>query len=57
MLILDCFFSYSKVTVATQIQTVSGSDGHCSHPDPDQMVDQHIEMTPTALNISGDQDN
>ncbi len=25
------------VTVATQIQTVSKSDGHCSHPDPVRM--------------------
>ncbi len=24
---------------------------------PDQMVDQHLEMTSTALNVSGDQDN
>ncbi len=26
-------------------------------PYPDQMVDQHLEMTFTALNVSGDQDN
>ncbi len=28
-----------------------------SSPYPDQMVDQHLEMTSTALNVSGDQDN
>ncbi len=27
-----------------------------SSPYPDQTVDQHLEMTSTALNISGDQD-
>ncbi len=64
------FHSYSEVNVATQ--SVSRSDGHCSHPDPvriqirwslqspgsspypDQMVDQDLEMTSTALNVSGD---
>ncbi len=75
MLILVLFLSYSEVTVAIQIQTVSRSDGHFSHPDPVciqirwslqspgsrlypvQMVDQDQEMTSTALNVSGDQDN
>ncbi len=27
-----------------------------SSPYPDQMVDQHLETTSTALNVSGDQD-
>ncbi len=34
------------VTAATRIQGVS-----------DEMVDQYLKMTSTALNISGDQDN
>ncbi len=39
------FLSYSDITVATH-----------SSPYPDQMVDQHLETTSTALNVSGDQD-
>ncbi len=58
---ISLFLSYSEVTVATR-----------SGPYPDQMVDQHLaqsfvspvtslkttdlEMTSTALNVSGDQD-
>ncbi len=41
---ISLFLSYSEVTVATR-----------SGPYPAQMVDQHLEMTSTALNISGDQ--
>ncbi|KAL0147896.1 hypothetical protein M9458_056773, partial [Cirrhinus mrigala] len=37
--------------------TESRSDGHCSSLDPVQMVDQYLEMTSTALNVSGDHDN
>ncbi len=39
------FLSYSEVTAVTR-----------SSPYPDQMVDQHLETTSTALNVSGDQD-
>ncbi len=42
---ISLFLSYSEVTVATR-----------SSPYPDQMVDQHLETTSTALNVSGDQD-
>ncbi len=42
---ISLFFSYTKITVATR-----------SSPYPDQMVDQHLEMTSTALNVSRDQD-
>ncbi len=42
---ISLFLSYSEFTVATQ-----------SAPYPDQMVDQHLETTSTALNVSGDQD-
>ncbi len=31
---ISLFHSYSEVTVATRTQSVSRSDGHCSHPDP-----------------------
>ncbi len=44
-LIFVFILSYSEVIVATR-----------SSPYPDQMVDQHLEMTTTALNVSGDQD-
>ncbi len=43
---ISLFHSYSEVNVDTQIQSVSRSD-----------VDQHLEMTSTAMNVSGDQDN
>ncbi len=56
---ISLFLSYSEVTVATR-------SGPCpakmitavtrSSPYPDQMVDQHLETTSTALNVSGDQD-
>ncbi len=42
---ISLFLSYSKVTVATRSSLY-----------PDQMVDQHLAMTPTALNVSRDQD-
>ncbi len=42
---ISLFLSYSEITVATR-----------SSPYPDQMVDQHLETTSTALNVSGDQD-
>ncbi len=42
---ISLFLSYSKVTIATE-----------SSPYPAQMVDQHLEMTFTALKVSGDQD-
>ncbi len=37
------FYYYSKVTVATRSSLY-----------PDQMVDQQLERTSTALNVSGD---
>ncbi len=40
---ISLFHSYSEVTVAIR-----------SGPYPDQMVDQYLEMTSTALNISRD---
>ncbi len=42
---ISLFLSYSEVTAVTR-----------SSPYPDQMVDQHLEMTSTALNVSRDQD-
>ncbi len=56
---ISLFLSYSKVTAATRsgpypaqmVTTVTGSS-----PYPDRMVDQHLETTSTALNVSGDQD-
>ncbi len=54
---ISLFISYSEVTVATRSgpypaqMTVNRSSLY-----PDQMVDQHLERTSTALNISGDQD-
>ncbi len=55
---ISLLLSYSEVTVATgsgpypaqMITTVNRSS-----PYPDQMVDHHLEMTSTALNVSGDQ--
>ncbi len=41
---ISLFLSYSEVTAVTW-----------SSPYPDQMVDQHLETTSTALNVSGDQ--
>ncbi len=41
---ISLFVSYSEVTAFTDGQMV------------DQMVDQHLETTSTALNVSGDQD-
>ncbi len=43
---ISLFLSYSEVTVVTRSSLY-----------PDQMVDQHLEMTSTALNVSGDQNN
>ncbi len=56
---ISLFLSYSEVTVATRsspypAQMVTAVTR--SSPYPDQMVDQHLETTTTALNISGDQD-
>ncbi len=56
---ISLFLSYSEVTVATRsgpypAQIVTAVTR--SSPYPDQMVDQHLETTTTALNISGDQD-
>ncbi len=42
---ISLFLSYSEVTAVTRSSSY-----------PDQMVDQHLEMTSTALNVSGDQD-
>ncbi len=56
---ISLFISYSKVTVANrsgpypaQIITAVNRSSPCT----DHMVDHHLEMTSTALNISGDQD-
>ncbi len=43
---ISLILSYSEVTAVTRSSLY-----------PDQMVDQHLETTSTALNISGDQDN
>ncbi len=56
---ISLFLSYSEVTVATRSslypdQMVTAVTW--SSPYPDQMVDQHLETTSTALNVSGDQD-
>ncbi len=40
---ISLLLSYSKIIVANRSSTY-----------PDQMVDQHLEMTSTALNTSGD---
>ncbi len=53
------FLSYSEVTVATRsgpypAQMITAVNR--SSPYPDQMIDQHLETTSTALNVSGDQD-
>ncbi len=53
---ISLFLSYSKVTVATRsgpypAQMITADTR--SSPYPDQMVDQHLETTSTALNISG----
>ncbi len=55
---ISVILSYSEVTVATrsgpyQVQMITAVNK--SSPYPDQMVDHHLEMTSTALNISGDQ--
>ncbi len=51
--------SYSEATLATRsspypAQMITAVTR--SSPYPDQMVDHHLEMTSTALNVSGDQD-
>ncbi len=56
---INLFLSYSEVTVAIRsgpypAQMITAVTR--SSPYPDQMVDQQIEMTSTALNVSGDQD-
>ncbi len=55
---ISLLFSYSEVTVATRsgpypAQMITAVNR--SSPYPDQMVDHHLEMTSTALNVSGDQ--
>ncbi len=55
---ISLFLSYSEVTVATRsgpypaqmITAVNRSSLYL-----DQMVEQHLETTSTALNVSGDQ--
>ncbi len=56
---ISLFLSYSEVTVATRsdpypAQMVTAVPRSSQYPD--QMVDQHLGMTFTALNVSGDQD-
>ncbi len=56
---ISLFLSYSEVTVATRsspypAQMVAAVTR--SSPYPYRMVDQHLETTSTALNVSGDQD-
>ncbi len=56
---ISLILSYSEVTVATQsdpylAQMVTAVTRSSLYPD--QMVDQHLETTSTALNVSGDQD-
>ncbi len=56
---ISLFLSYSEVTVATRFGPYSAqmiTAVNRSSPYPDQMVDQHLETTSTALNVSGDQD-
>ncbi len=56
---ISLFLSYSKVTVATRSGTYPAQMVTAvtrSSPYPAQMVDQHLEMTSTALKVSGDQD-
>ncbi len=56
---ISLFLSYSKVTVATRSGTYPAQMVTVvtrSSPYPAQMVDQHLEMTSTALKVSGDQD-
>ncbi len=57
---ISLFLSYSEVTVVTRsgpyrAQMVTAVTRSSLYPD--QMVDQHLETTSTALNISGDQDS
>ncbi len=54
---ISLFLSYSEVTVANRsgsypAQMITAVNR--SSPYPDQMVDQHLETTSTAPNISGD---
>ncbi len=56
---ISIFLSYSGVTVATRsgpypAQTITAVNR--SSPYPDHMVDHHLEMTSTVLNVCGDQD-
>ncbi len=56
---INLFLSYSEVTVATRsgpypAQMVTAVIR--SSPYLDQMMDQHLEMTSTALTVSGVQD-
>ncbi len=56
---ISLFIFYYEVIVATQsgpypAQMITAVTR--SSPYPDQMVDQHLETTSTALNVSGDQD-
>ncbi len=54
---ISLFLFYSKVTVATRSGPYPAkmiTAVNRSSPYPDQMVDQHLETTSTALNVSGD---
>ncbi len=56
---ISLFLSYSEVIVATRsgpypAQIITAVTRSC--PYPDHMVDQKLEMTSTALNVSRDQD-
>ncbi len=53
---ISLFLSYSEVTVASPFPAQMIIAVTRSSPYPDQMVDQHLETTSTALNVSGDQD-
>ncbi len=53
---ISLFLSYSEVTVATRSSPYPAEMiTAVTRSSPDQMVDQHLEMTSTALNVSGDQ--
>ncbi len=57
MLILVCFFLIPRSQYPLDLypdQMVTAVTR--SSPYPDQIVDQHLETTSTALNVSGDQD-
>ncbi len=56
---ISLFLSYSEVTIAARSDPYPAQMNTAvnrSSPYPDQMVDQHLETTSTALNVSEDQD-